>query len=95
MAVTGHQRGPNKRTLARREANGFIPVKEIYDGGEGVPQASYQVTYGGEIITTIYSGLEALRFIASRGAGWALIALVDGEVRGEVARNPGTIQRVV
>lgn len=92
--VAGHY-GPNARTRARVEANGFIPVKEIYDGGEGVPQAHYQVTYGGEIITTVYSAVDALGFIAGRGAGWAIIAVVDGVVRGEVARNPGIIRRPV
>lgn len=85
------QRGQNSRTRARALPNGFIPVKAIHEGGTGVPQVHYVISFRGEDITSFYGAQEALDYISTRGPGWAIHAKIEGKSR-EVARNPGLVQ---
>lgn len=64
----------------------YNPVKDINDGGFGVPVPTYLLTYKGETMQVASKAREALDWLSSRGPGFACVALLDG-VRREICRN--------
>lgn len=68
---------------------GFVPVKNIEPGGEGIPAPYYRGVFGGETlyVFTKGQGRRAIEWLTERGPGFALIAVCNG-VEREVARIP-------
>lgn len=67
----------------------FIPVREISQGGQGVPVALYKLTHRGETLKIVGKAREALDWLAHpyrQSAAYACYAVIDGEER-EVLRN--------
>lgn len=62
----------------------FTPVREIDQGGTGVPLAIYRLTFKGETLRIVRKAKEALEWLAHpyhQGPLYACFAVIDGVER--------------
>jgi hypothetical protein len=67
----------------------FVPVKEIDEGGQGVPVPRYHLRFKGETLRVVTRAAEAREWLAHpyhQGFHYSCISVIDG-VEREVQRN--------